>query len=71
MTVLEVAPLRWAQVKRALLTAVAAVLFAVGWSASQTVRAIAALLFTLGFTASWCFAAVKVGWQAGQRRGSA
>lgn len=70
MTVLEVTPLRWDQVRRGLLTAIAAVLFAIGWSLAQVVRGLRGLLIGVGYSAAWCFAAVQVGWRAG-RRGSA
>lgn len=70
MTVLEVTPLKWAQVRRGLLTAIAAVLFGVGWFFAQVVRVLRAILVGVGYSAGWCFAAVRVGWQAG-RRGSA
>ena len=70
---ITVDPVRWPQVKRALLTGIAAVFFALGWTLFQAVRSVkvtlTAVLFGIGYCAAWCFAAVKVGWQAA--RGSA
>lgn len=41
---------------RAVLTAVAAVLYGLGWTVAKT-------LAVAWFTAAWCGTAVKVGWQ--------
>ena len=66
----DVQQLRWAQVRRGVLTALAAVFFALGWVLFWLVRSVkvglAGLFFSLGYAASWSFAAVKVGWQAGR-----
>ena len=69
----DVQRLRWVQARRGLLTALAAVFFAVGWVLFWAVRSVkvslTAFLFSLGYAASWSYAAIRVGWQAG--RGSA
>jgi hypothetical protein len=63
--------LTWGQIRRGVLTVLAAVLFAVGWVLFQVVRAtraaITGFFFSLGYAAAWSFAAVKVGYQAGKR----
>jgi len=46
---------------RLVLTVLAAVLFAVGWSAGKVVTVVGGALV-------WSFAAVKVGWNDGRRR---
>lgn len=48
---------------RLLLTAVAAVLYAAGWSTRKTLAA-------AWFAVSWCVAAVRVGWMEAGRRGA-
>lgn len=70
----DVERLRWAQLRRGLLTGLAAFFFAIGWAMFWLARGVkvslTALFFSLGYAASWSYAAMKVGWQAG-RRGSA
>ena len=62
--------LTWGQIRRGVLTVLAAVLFAVGWVLAWLVRAVkvslTAFFFSLGYAASWSFAAVKVGYNAGR-----
>jgi hypothetical protein len=68
---MTVEQLRWAQVRRGLLTAIAAVLFGVGWLLARLVRAVkvglTVVFFSLGYAASWSVAAMKVGYEAGRR----
>jgi hypothetical protein len=61
----------WRQVRRGLLTAIAAVFFGLGWVLSKVVHAVkvslTATFFGLGYAVSWSVAAMKVGYKAGQR----
>lgn len=59
-------PLTWGTALRALLTAIAAVLFAVGWSASMVVRGIRGSLIGAGYAVGWSVAAIRVGYAAGR-----
>jgi hypothetical protein len=73
----DVQQLRWAQLRRGLLTAFAAFFFALGWVLFWLARSVkvslTAFFFSIGYAASWSYAAVKVGWRAGEagRRGPA
>jgi len=57
--------------RRGLLTVFAAILVAIGFSAAKVAHfAVTVLLTTLmaiGYSAAWCAAAVKLGWQEGQK----
>lgn len=68
-----VQPPDWSRPGRVVLTAVAAVLFGIGWLLARSVQACARVLtltlFGVGYAAAWSLAAVKVGWLAGRRAG--
>lgn len=74
MTTLTPADARaqWRDVGRLMLTAAAAVLYALGWTAVKLLRgigtAVAAMLFALGWCGRkalpWCLAALREGWDA-------
>lgn len=60
---------------RGFLTVVAAVLVAIGWAAAKavhvTVTTLMAVLMGIGYAAAWSAAAVKIGWQEGQKSAAA
>jgi hypothetical protein len=49
--------------RRVVLTAVAGLLFAVGWSARKTLIGVATAARRTAGAVVWCATAVKVGWQ--------
>ncbi len=51
---------------RTILTAIAAVLFAIGWTLGKIVSGVRALWVIF---VAWPYAAVKVGWKEARRRG--
>lgn len=58
---------------RALLTALAAVLMALGWSARMLINGLRLALVAIGYIVSWVLVAVREGWReaagtAGSRR---
>jgi hypothetical protein len=59
-------PLTLSKIGRALLTAIAAVFVAIGWSASKVVRGVRLGLVGVGYAIGWSVAAMKVGYAAGR-----
>lgn len=71
MTTMQVTPLTWPQVRRGLLTAVFAVLAALGWALGIVVACVRWSIQGLGYAAGWSWAAFLTGWNATKRqRGS-
>lgn len=62
-------------IRRGLLTAIAAVLFGIGWFLAKDmialVTVLAVSLASLGYAAAWSAAAVRIGWQEGQKSAAA